>query len=607
MNFPKLFNLKTAAHNSVPFNLSSRTITTGEFFQFTPVKCIECVPGDKFSIDMSVFARTAPLAVPSFDRAVIQSRAFFVPSRLAFPLFNEFITGEKVQTSINTTINPSCPVILSSVITEFFALGEIPSPNENVDYPLSKAVQSTDNYDFQFRDSQDNITYRQLTAEGRRILKIFNGLGYKWNWLGPYESQEANELVVTFSAMPLLAFFKIYLDWFVPSQLQASHPITAWLNIYKSSQTAQVVINHTALEQLFKSVRPAFDEDYFTSAWLYPNNVGGNSNLIDPSILNDYALVSGSSSYKDNISSDSNGTYLTNSTITSRIAQISQYGLNLLKGLADYVTRNNYAGTRAVEQILARFGIRVPDERLQRSEFLGKDDTDIQFMEVTSMADSGAYDLGQFAGKGVAFSKDGKFNVECKEYGYIIIVSTIVPKISYLQGFDRSTIHLQRFDFFTPEFDCVGPQAIASGELFCDGRDKQDHTFQDQQYGNNNPLSVFGYCPRYTEYKVGHDMLLGDFTVPHLNDGGALNAYHFGRMIYPTADMPAQAQGEFLFADGEQYNRIFNVTDSSADHFYMWYNFNIKAYRPMRSISDSIPLDGDGEKVAMQPNGIHMN
>lgn len=593
--FPKLLKLLSGAHDRVPFNLSSRTITTGEFYQFAPVKCIECVPGDKFKIDMSVFARTAPLAVPPFDRAVIQSRAFFIPHRLSHPYFNEFITGEKVSVG-STAYTPGIPILPSQLLVEFFATKSVSVGGTS--YVLSVQVQSTDEWDFTFQPTSGNLQYRNLTDYGRSILKIFEGLGYKWNWVSPAQSAWS-DLNVQFSALPLMAFMRVFLDWFVPSQLQAAHPIHQIFNSWKAGP-ATFYFDADLLQSLFQSVCVAYDEDYFTSAWLYPNNVGGDSNRIAPPSIQDFG----------------NGAQNTISTISSNDKSVNfkqgnsvnftEFGLRLLEGMANYVTRNNFAGSRAVEQILARFGIRVPDTRLNRSEFLGKDDTDIQFQEVTAMADSGNYDVGQFAGKGVAYNKNGLFEYDCKEYGYILIVSTIVPKISYVQGFDRHVIHKDRFDFFTPEFDCVGPQAISSGELYCDTRDKQDCNFQDVHANNGDPDAVFGYCPRYTEYKVNKDLLCGDFNVPHLNDGGALNAFHFARFFYPSQDTPSQAQGPFLFAHGRQYNRIFNV-QGSADHFYMWYNFEISAWRPMRSISDSIPLEGDGERVELQPNGIHMS
>lgn len=601
MKFPKVFKLKTGAHDRTPFDLSSRTIATGDFYQFMPVKMIECVPGDKFNIDMTVFTRTAPLSVPSFDRAIVQSRAFFVPARLCYPYFNEFITGEKVQSGDNVFV-PALPKIEASYIVDWFADGQI-----NGEF-LSVEAQSTDAYDFS-TGIGENIEYWVLTPLGRRILKIFQGLGYRWNWNGTDEDQQLGGPSCTFSAMPLFAFFKLYVDWFVPSQLQAAHPITGMLNKWKGNTVPGASLTVTELNKLFESVCVAYDEDYFTAAWLYPNTVGGDANRINPDVLYDYSPTDGSGVYtqRDKIQANNGDVNIAQSS-GSAIYRLSQYGLNLLEGLANYVTRNNYAGSRAVEQILARFGVRVPDTRLQRSEFIGANDTDIQFQEVTSTADSGDYKVGEYAGRGVALGKDGHWSFECKEYGYIVIVSTIVPKISYVQGFDRAVRHLSRFDWFTPEFDCVGVQAVGVGELYADMMHPTSaHNWNDLQEGNGMPNDIFGYQPRYSEYKCSKDLLLGDFNLPSKNDGGALNAYHFARYFYPSRLTPAKAQGPFLFADGEQYNRIFNVTDESEDHFYMWYSFNIKALRPMRSIADSIPLDGDGEKIAQQPNGVHLS
>ena len=70
------------------------------------------------------------------------------------------------------------------------------------------------------------------------------------------------------------------------------------------------------------------------------------------------------------------------------------------------------------------------------------------------------------------FTDNGSFTFESDEYGYIIMVSSIVPKTSYYQGQDRSTMHQTRLDFWTPEFDSMGVQALSNREIFMplDGR-----------------------------------------------------------------------------------------------------------------------------------------
>ena len=69
-----------------------------------------------------------------------------------------------------------------------------------------------------------------------------------------------------------------------------------------------------------------------------------------------------------------------------------------------------------------------------------------------------------------------------------------------------------------------------------------------------------------------------------------LDAYHLFRDYYPNSRTLAQ-NSDLIYFNSEQYNRIFNVTDTEEDHFYMIYRLRVKAQRPMKNLSQSMPFD----------------
>ena len=68
----------------------------------------------------------------------------------------------------------------------------------------------------------------------------------------------------------------------------------------------------------------------------------------------------------------------------------------------------------------------------------------------------------EVAGKGISYGDD-KYSIDTNgEYGMYLAVSIIVPKVYNYQGCNRHVLHTTRLDFWTPEFDNLGTQAISS-------------------------------------------------------------------------------------------------------------------------------------------------
>lgn len=79
------------------FDLSHVHSTTGYMQKLLPIYCEEVVPGDTFKIRISHIIRMLPLAGPLAQRVDLFVHAFFVPNRIVWDGWEEFITGRSAS------------------------------------------------------------------------------------------------------------------------------------------------------------------------------------------------------------------------------------------------------------------------------------------------------------------------------------------------------------------------------------------------------------------------------------------------------------------------------------------------------------------------------
>ena len=74
------------------FDLGQRVAFTAKVGELLPVSVTECIPGDKFKLNLSWFTRTQPLNTAAYTRVKEYVDVFFVPTNLLWNRFNTFVT-----------------------------------------------------------------------------------------------------------------------------------------------------------------------------------------------------------------------------------------------------------------------------------------------------------------------------------------------------------------------------------------------------------------------------------------------------------------------------------------------------------------------------------
>lgn len=240
----------------------------------------------------------------------------------------------------------------------------------------------------------------------------------------------------------------------------------------------------------------------------------------------------------------------------SNLSPITIVAMRNLFKLQAFLEKNNVAGGRYIESLLAHWGERVPDYTVQRPQFVRATSLPVQIMEVTATANSQGVNslVGDQAGRARTQGNLGFVHLYTQEPSFIFGLYCVTAPPSYAgQGIPRIFQHQTRYDEPWTEFQHIGEQAIKTRELYFD--------FSDMSETGSNGLD-FGYQQRYSEYKFMPDRVVGYFQTN-------LAYWHMARMFNSTPYLNDDFVTQHLDP------RIFAVQNSHPVTADFW--FDIKA------------------------------
>lgn len=157
-------------------------------------------------------------------------------------------------------------------------------------------------------------------------------------------------------------------------------------------------------------------------------------------------------------------------------------------------------GTRDVESIAHRWGVQVPDFRLQRPEYLGGSTFTFDGNIVPQTSATGltggttpAANLTQFSQAISGLQVNHSF----VEHGVFMILFSARSNITYQEGLQRELSYRTRYDFYQPEFANLGEVAVLNKEIYAQG--------------NSNDANTFGYQEYAYELRYGLNRVSGEF------------------------------------------------------------------------------------------------
>lgn len=497
-------NVLSSNPSSNVFDLSHDVKLSFNMGDLVPVSIMDCVPGDKFNITTEQMLRFAPMVAPIMHKVDITVHFFFVPNRILWPNWEKFITGGN-----GTETLPSPPVL---------------------DFNVSQA------------------------AEGS---------------LGDYLGLPTGGIIQDVSALPFAAYLKIYNDYYRDQNLIPDLPVTL------------VDGDNSSNGSLYALRKRAWEHDYFTSALPFAQKgpaVTMPLGTTAPLIYNDEfntAVWNGSggpvaatqnlqaqgSTFEPTNLIDAAGNArridvsLSHEVDLSDATAATVNDLRRAFRLQEWLEKNARGGTRYIEQMLVHFGVKSSDARLQRPEYLGGNKNPVVISEVLQTAEGVDTPQGNMAGHGIGIGQSKAITYRCEEHGYIMGIMSVMPKTAYQQGIPKHFLRKSRTEYYWPTFAHLGEQPILNKELYNNEAD-----------GLNN--GVFGYTPRYSEYKYVNSRVAGDFR-------SDLSFWHMGRIFSTRPALNAN------FITSNPTHRIFAVEEPTDQKIWAHVYNRVRAVRKM--------------------------
>jgi len=452
---PRPFKSVYTAHpgRSV-FDLSYSKLLTCDMGQLIPIMCDEMVPGDKFTIANQVVIRLQPLVAPILHEINCYVHYFFVPYRLLWDDFEDFISGgvDGNDASVLPRWDPTGHNNQAGSLWDYFGfpVDVIPDGAFPLDFPRRAYNKVWNEY---YRDETLQTEVDPLDLANDSILLRSWSKDYFTSAL-PWQQRG------TAPALPISGLSSAVFDEEITGFNQQA---SLW---YKSPSADETLISGRAAT--------TNDVTFSTASSQGAGNEGGDyvKANIDADRLNDNVV-------------DLTG--LTTFNVSD---------LRLAFQIQKWMERNARAGVRYPEFLHAHFGVSPRDDRLQRSEYIGGSKSNVIVSEVLQTSETGSTPQGTLAGHGINVSQEFCGKYFAQEYGLVIGLMSIMPIPMYQQGINRQWLRRSKYDFFFPEFANLSEQAIEQAELYATDTDSEN-------------LTIFGYQGRYDEMRYKPNMVVG--------------------------------------------------------------------------------------------------
>ena len=554
--------LKPSPHRARnDFDLSHRHIFSANFGELLPISCIETVPGDHIKLHASDLLRTIPLVTSPFLRAKQHLDVWFVPYRDLWHNFDQFITQKNEPVSSALKKHTFLPhTDLATVATYMGYNG-----NDVVGRSYTNGAEKIMNL---LGYGSDLITKFSNSADSPSV-NLFRLAAYNYIWYNEYRQQYYDDGRTLISGISPIGIDSDV----IPAGLFNFDYLTC-----DTEANAEVAVYF--LRPMMQMRYRLWKKDLYTG--LMPSTQFGNVSSVSSSGLSGYDLgrwltnsgsvPTGSSS----VSTSSGGGNLAaaGSGIKHDHTFTNSFDvLALRRSEAVQIWRENAlrAGNHVRDNFEAHYGV-SSDFQDHRPKFLGSVSSPLNIGDVMATANSsaGVNDrVGDIAGKGLSSLDEKVFTYDAKEFGVIMCMFSLLPETEYNAiGVDRMNQLLESEDFFMPEYENIGLEAVSS---------------QNFNVLEKSNAKVVGYAPRFYGYKTKLDKVFGSFQ-SSWNGAAGINAPWASpnypaqnAMSAPTVTVPLGT----LYVNPAIYDVNFSLSVANVDQFLCDVYFDVDAVRPM--------------------------
>lgn len=457
------------------FDLSYRKNFTCDMGELIPILCDEVIPGDHIKLGNEIVIRFQPLSAPVMHEITATAHYFFVPYRILWPDWENFISqgtlnGDPLPIQLPRYNAAYATNRTAFSLWDFFGM---PLYATNTFFPQSAWPLA---FPWMAYNRIYNEYYRDQDLQPDPVNEANNAV-LRRNWRKDYftaarpfrQKGTAPGLPINFDYAPGQGFPGAD---FVP--------LRDWVNPATTSTQSDSVFGAQGASAAVSGAMSMFNYGPQPT-----NAVPGSAPLtrrfgVDSSVVLKNILSEGA-------------THLTTSTFD--VAD-----LRLAFQTQKWLERNARAGTRYTEFLRSHFGVSPTDARLDRPEYIGGTKQPIIVSEVLQTSQTvrdgnNPAALATMGGHGLAAAGQHAGNYNVQEYGLVMALLSVMPKPSYQDGMNRQWLRRIPTDFYFPEFSHLSEQMIERQEIF---------------WEPVSPQEPFGYTGQYDEMRVKHDMVCSE-------------------------------------------------------------------------------------------------
>ena len=575
-SYTGLRELKNHPHRS-GFDISQKNVFSAKVGELLPVYWDIAIPGNTYEIKPQYFTRTQPLNTSAFTRIREYFDIYEVPISLLWKSAPSALTQMGNKNPIQATAlgdslkvglgMPSFPLSdLSEAIFNVNQRVSIPNPTAGDIYNAVEEDSNNAYFVNQFGFSRGSCSYKLL-----RYLQYGNivdpaGESSTINWAtniqpgdagyNPNRDNQQFRQNAFVNALPLLAYNKIYQDFFRWSQWEEPDPSSYNCDYYDGTEN-----------RAFYGELPASDSDYWKSPTMFdlryanfkkdlfmgvlPETQFGDvsqvlstsaGNLSEQATINipansvlSQVLVQyrTNSNLKLGDTVDGDGNYYVYSDNSNAEAGDNIVASNMQSSVTTLIPSSVLNGIRSQFSILSlrraeavqrwkeitqsgdfdyrtqiekHFGVKLPQFLSNMAIWHGGISRNLDISEVVNTNLESDTSSAYIHGKGTG-SGDGYFKFKADDYAVIMVIYHAEPVLDYvLSGPTGQLWATSATDMPIPEFDNIGMESVHLEQFFNTKQLEALITDEDTA-----PLYM-GYQPRYYPWKTKLDIINGAFT-----------------------------------------------------------------------------------------------
>lgn len=495
-DFNPLDRARISTHRS-SFDLSSKKLFTAKVGEILPCYWQIAIPGNKYRISSDWFTRTVPVNTAAYTRIKEYYDFYAVPLRLlsralpqAFTQMTDYVTSA-AGGETNTKPLSSVPyTTLAQFSNLLFLMSSADQTNVRDDAGLPRVYGTCKLLDLLGYGSMIDKASKVKTDVTQKYLGLEN------------LSDEKNPLVYstsqTVNMLPILAYQKIYFDFFSNSQWE-KHLAFAY-NVDYWPGTSYITLYADMLKMRYAN----YPKDYFMG--MLPSSQYGsvaalpistlssvpNTSIVAPPSKGSLVSTSGTSVALSSAGPGNNFLLRLNADLSALSIRSTEY-LQRWKEVVQFSSKD-YS-----DQMAAQFGIKAPEYMGNHAHYIGGWSNVININEVVNTNLDADNSQASIAGKGISSQSGHTLTYDCgAEHQVIMCVYHAVPLLDWnLTGQNPQLTVTAISDFPQPAFDQLGMQTVPALNL---------------QNNPGRPVSgSIGYNLRYWQWKSSIDTVHAAF------------------------------------------------------------------------------------------------